>query len=72
VRAFASAYGLVYSWTDYHAPGALNEDIGEDEVYAGVRLLKPDGTTTQFAKESNRIHRSFGSYDPGIPYEQRT
>jgi hypothetical protein len=46
--------GLYYS-VAYKLPNSrLNEDWGEDDLYAGVRLVQPNGVTLRSA-ESNRV-----------------
>ena len=37
---------------------SLNEDVGRDEIYAGVRLLAPSGATISSA-ETNRVNGSY-------------
>lgn len=36
----------------------LNEDDGEDDIYAGVRFLNPDDGTVK-SKESNRVYGNY-------------
>jgi hypothetical protein len=48
-------WGLIYA----KVPGEiLNEDLGEDDLYAGVRLVNSRGQTVR-AAETNRVWGHF-------------
>jgi hypothetical protein len=50
--------GLWFSIAHKVRNSLLNEDWGTDEIYAGVRLLKPTGDTLR-SDETNRVTGSF-------------
>jgi hypothetical protein len=46
----ATSQGLQYKGQALMRTSVLNEDWGQDEVYAGVRLLRPNGSTLRAAQ----------------------
>lgn len=50
--------GVRYTVRWRASTGLLDEDIGEDELYAGVRLIDPEGKTIRKIA-SKELHRSF-------------
>ena len=50
--------GLYFKSQKLVGNSVLNEDWGGDEIYAGVRLLKPDSTTLRSA-ETNTVYGSW-------------
>lgn len=54
-----AANGLKYEYYGCYSSAQLNEDRpGEDDIYAGVRLMNPDNQSVK-AKESNRYYHGF-------------
>ena len=54
----ADIWGLRFSTGNYVSNSVLNEDWGVDEIYAGVRLIRPDSTTLKSA-ETNLVRGSW-------------
>ena len=55
---YAGFAGLMFKTTKQVGNSVLNEDWGDDEIYAGLRLVKPDSTTVRSAT-SNVVHGSW-------------
>jgi hypothetical protein len=54
----AEYFGLSYSIANKVPNSLLNEDWGDDELYAGARLVQPNTVTLRSA-ESNRVYGSW-------------